>query len=322
MKAVFAILKGSQKKDSAASPTPPTAADATIKALDTILKDISGLPTFLNRPIQEVTAANVGLLEEVYLRLMAQGASAPIDNTLLLAAGRRYMTNMISGLGVGLVSGMVPTSFQGFSVQDFISKELNQYLGKYIEPILILAIGDLAAALEESRKKAASEKAQTMEVYLGRLPWLVALMFRNTFFPIWNIIAEKVFGSVAGPLGSVLHGANDKLNAVRDKVDEAKKVQDTASNVADAAKDANVDAKNIDKAADPFEQAKKDADDKAAEREAARKAEEDKKKAIDDFVDNDQLKKKDEKFPVTGRTAPGQGLKVEEELPSVLPAPA
>jgi hypothetical protein len=100
MKAVFAILKGSQKKDSAAPPTPPTAADATIKALDTILKDISGLPTFLNRPIQEVTAANVGLLEEVYLRLMAQGASAPIDNTLLLAAGRRYLTNMITGLGV------------------------------------------------------------------------------------------------------------------------------------------------------------------------------------------------------------------------------
>jgi len=65
MKAVFAILKGSQKKDSAAPPGPPTAADATIKALDTILKDISGLPTFLNRPIQEVTAANVGLLEEV-----------------------------------------------------------------------------------------------------------------------------------------------------------------------------------------------------------------------------------------------------------------
>jgi len=203
-----------------------------------------------------------------------------------------------------------------------VSKELNQFLGKYTEPILMLAIGDLAAALEASRTKASQEKAQTMEVYLGRLPWLIALMFRNTFFPIWNLIAEKVFGSVAGPLGSVLHGANEKLNAVRDKVDEAKKIQDTATNAADAAKNVKVDADNIDKAADPFKQAQQDAEDKAAERAAARKAEEDKKKAIDDFVDNDQLKKKDEKFPVTGRTAPGQGLKVEEELPSVLPAPA
>jgi hypothetical protein len=320
MQAIFNILKGSQKKDSAAPPAPPTAADATIKALDTMLKDISGLPTFLNRPIQEVTAANVGLLEEVYLRLMTQGAAAPIDNMLLLEAGRRYLTNMISGLGVGLISGMVPTSFQGLNVQDFISKEMNQFLGKYTEPILLLAIGDLATALEQSRSKAQQEKAQTMEVYLGRLPWLIALMFRNTFFPIWNLIAEKVFGSVAGPLGSVLHGANEKLNAVRDKVDEAKKVQDTASNVADAAKDTHVDASNIDKAADPFEQAKQAADDKAAEREAARKAEADKKEAISDFVDGDQYKKKDASFPVTARIADGQGLKVEEELPSILPA--
>jgi hypothetical protein len=320
MTAVFSALKGSEKKDSAAPAGPPTAADATISALDTMLKDIGGLPSFLHRPIQEVTAANVGLLEEVFKRLMAQEASAPIENTLLLEAGRRYITNMISGLGVGLISGMVPTSFQGFSVQDFISKELNQFLGKFTEPILMLAIGDLAVALEQSRKKAEQEKAQTMEVYLSRLPWLVALMFRNTFFPIWNLIAEKVFGSIAGPLGSVLHGANEKLNAVRDKVDEAKKDQDMASNMADAAKNVNVDAQNADHAADPFNQAKKDADDKAAEREAARKAEADKKKTIDDFVDSDQLKKKDEKFPISARTADGEGLKVEEELPSILPA--
>jgi len=317
MSAVFAILRGSQKKDGTTPPAPPTASDATIKALNTMLEKAGGLPSFLNRPIQEVTAANVGLLEEVYKRLMAKGGSAPIDNTLLLEAGRRYLTNMITGIGMSLLPSSIPTKIQGLSVQDFVSKELNQYLGKYTEPILVLAIGDLAAALESSRQKAEQEKAQTMEVYLGRLPWLIALMFRNTFFPIWNLVVEKAFGSVAGPLGDMLHTANSKLNAVRDKVDEAKKDQDTASNMADAAKDIQIDADHLDPTK-KFKDAQKDAEDKAAKREAERKAEEDKKKSIDDFVSDDQLKKKDASFPVAARIADGLGLKVEEELPSVL----
>jgi len=317
MSAVFAILTHNQKKDATTPPAPTTASDATIKALNTMLEKAGGLPSFLNRPIQEVTAANVGLLEEVYKRLMAKSASAPIDDTLLLEAGRRYLTNMITGIGMSLLPSSIPTKIQGLSVQDFVSKELNQYLGKYTEPILKLAIGDLAAALESSRKKAEQEKAQTMEVYLARLPWLIALMFRNTFFPIWNLVVEKAFGSVAGPLGDLLHTANSKLNAVRDKVDEAKKDQDTASNMADAAKDIQIDADHLDPTK-KFKDAQKDAEDKAAKREAERKAEEDQKKSIDDFVSDDQLKKKDASFPVAARIADGLGLKVEEELPSVL----
>ena len=44
----------------------------------------------------------------------------------------------------------------------------------------------------------------------------------------------------------------------------------------------------------------------------------------DDFVGSEDLKEwarknKDQKFPITARVADGQGLKVEEELPSVLP---
>ncbi len=322
LSAVFTAFQGSQKKDSSAPPGPPTAADAAINALNTTLSDVGGLPSFLKGPIKEVMAANVGLLEDVFKRLMAKGAEAPIDNMLLLEAGRRYLTNMISGLGVGLISGMVPTSIQGLSVQDFASKQLNQYLGKYTEPILLLAIGDLAVALEQSRKKAADEKAQTMEVYLGRLPWLTALMFRNTFFPIWNLVAEQAFGSIAGPLKSVLKDANSKLNAVRDKVDDAKKAQDTASNVADAAKDVKVEASDIGKAAEPFDEAKKKADEEAAKRKAERDAEEAKKKAVDDFIEADQYKQKDAKFPVTGRVAAGEGIKVEEEIASVLPEAA
>jgi len=230
---------------------------------------------------------------------------------------------MITGIGVGLVSGMVPTEInlggKKFSAQDFISKELNQYLGKFTEPILMLSIGDLAAALEASRKKAEAEKAQTMEVYLGRLPWLTALMFRNTFFPIWNLLAEKVFGSVLGPMKSVLGDANSKLNTVRDRVDQAKNAEDTAEKYADAAKDVHADAAHADQAKKPFDDAQAAADADAAKRKADRDAEAAKKKSIDDFVDDDQLKKKDAKFPVTGRVADGQGLKVEEELPSVIP---
>ena len=102
-------------------------------------------------------------------------------------------------------------------------------------------------------------------------------------------------------------------------VDQAKNAEDTAEKYADAAKDVNVDASQLDKASKPFDDAQAAADADAAKRKAERDKEAAKKKAIDDFVDDDQLKKKDQKFPITARVADGQGLKVEEELPSVLP---
>jgi hypothetical protein len=37
-----------------------------------------------------------------------------------------------------------------------------------------------------------------MEVYLGLFPWLLALNFRNTFFPVWDLIMDNTFGKISG----------------------------------------------------------------------------------------------------------------------------
>jgi hypothetical protein len=316
---IFNALKG-EKKDSA-KPGPPTAADATISALNTMLSDIGGLPKFLETPIKEVTAANVALLEDVFRRLMAGKAAGKIEPADLLEAGRRYLTGMIAGLATKLVVGMLPGGsgddfkVQGLSVKELLGHHLDELLGKYTEPILKIAIGELAGQLEDSRSKADKEKAQTMEVFLGRLPWLVALMFRNTFFPVWNLIAKEVFGKALGPLAGPLDSANSALDTARDKVDDAQEAKRRAENV-NKVKDQGVNVGLGGSNLDQYKNAAEDETDEGKKRDAERQTEKDKNAAMKNFY---KPNGKDDDFPVTGRIADGQGQKVEDEIPSVLP---
>jgi hypothetical protein len=316
---IFNALKG-EKKDTT-TPGPPTAADATISALNTMLSDIGGLPKFLQTPVKEVTAANVALLEDVFRRLMAGKADGTIEPSDLLEAGRRYLTGMIAGLATKLVVGFIPGGsgddfkIQGLSVKEMLGHHLDQLLGKYTEPILKIAIGELAGQLEESRKKADKEKAQTMEVFLGRLPWLVALMFRNTFFPVWNLIAKDVFGKALGPLAGPLESANSALDKARDKVDDAQEAKRRAENL-NKVKDEGVNVGSGGSNVDKYRDAVEDETDEGKARDAERQAERDKNAAMKNFY---KANGKDDDFPVTGRIAPGEGVKVEDEIPSVLP---
>lgn len=320
--AIFNALKG-EKKDSA-TPGPPTAADATISALNTMLSDVGGLPKFLETPIKEVTAANVALLEDVFKRLMAGKAEGTIQPADLLEAGRRYLTGMIAGLATKLIVGLIPGGaggggddfkIQGLSVKEMMGLHLDELLGKYTEPILKIAIGELAGQLEASRSKAAQEKAQTMEVFLGRLPWLVALMFRNTFFPVWNLIAKDVFGKALGPLAGPLDSANSALDKARDKVDDAQEAKRRAENL-NKVKDQGVNVGLGGSNLDQYKNAVEDETEEGKKRDAERQAEKDKNAAMQQFY---KPNGKDDDFPVTGRIVEGQGQKVEDEIPSVLP---
>ena len=64
-------------------------------------------------------------------------------------------------------------------------------------------MGDLASKLDAIRSTAQAQKAVSMEVYLGRLPYLEALLFRNTFFPMWDLLVQQVFGKATGPLSGL-----------------------------------------------------------------------------------------------------------------------
>jgi hypothetical protein len=91
----------------------------------------------------------------------------------------------------------------------------------YVDPIIEYTIGDLAGQMEASRKKAEENDAQTMEVLLGRLPWLTALMFKNTFFPIWNLVVEKVFENISPQIAKVVSAVNGVFETAKNAVDTA-----------------------------------------------------------------------------------------------------
>lgn len=329
LKAIFDLLKG-ERRDSK-DPAQPSATDATISALNKMLSDVGGLPSFLNGPIKEITKANVSLLEDVFKRLMAQKAGSKIESKLLLEAGRHYLTSTISGMFTKLVMGMItggktedatvgiPGKTKGLSGKELIGHQLDEKLGKYVEPILQIAIGDLAGNLEASRSKAGPE-GMTMEVFLGRLPWLVALMFRNTFFPIWNIVAENVFGSIGGPIASALKSVNSVVNKAKDAVDTAADLQRRPGELEKTSqRDKGVIADEHGSKVGDYKNALEDETEEGKKRDEERKKQQEKSDQMDQFFqDND----KDKDFPMTGRVLDGKGNPVKEKIPSVLPEAA
>ena len=340
LKGIFSVLKGPAETTAGAT---PGAADCIIKGLDATLSDIGGVPKFMKTVIKEIMAGNIALLEDVFARLMANDAAAPINSQLLLDGGRHYLTDRITKAFTKLIFGMitgkddlafeVPMGGKTLSAQQLLSKQMDERLGKYVEPVLQLCIGDLAGQLEASRAKAAANQANTMEVLLGRLPWLVAMMFRNTFFPIWNLVAEEAMGKISPPLKSALAAINSPINKAKDVVDkaeeynrraeetkkQAEEVKDKASNVGVGLDKGLKDFKEIEKEAGEVDDAAKTQTEEGKQRDAARAAAEAAKENLDKFYEPND---KDKEFPVTDRKPKGEGVKVEEEIPSVLPETA
>jgi uncharacterized protein YoxC len=242
----------------------------------------------------------------------------------MLEAGRHHLSQKIVKIMGDLAGGVLPgggnftmamPGGKTLDAQQFVAKLIEDKLIHYVDPIIKYAMGDLAGQMEASRKKAQDNKAQTMEVLLGRLPWLTALMFRNTFFPIWNLVIEKVFETVSPQIAKVVKEVNSIFEKAKDTVDTVSDYKHRAEHVQEkmAAGVSSLDDINSvkDSAADESPEAK--------ERRAAREKAAGEKQALEDFYKPND---KDEKFPVKSRVIDGEGQKVTEEVPSVLPAPA
>ncbi len=298
----------------------PSAAACINTGLDAAMADITGVPPFVKKVIGKVNDVNLAILQEIYARVMAGVIKGEINSLAVYEASRRAMSQQLLDIMSDLVSGMVPGGDFGvgipggkkLSVKQFATKLVDEHLSQYADPIIKIAIGELAGQMEASRKKADENGAQTMEVLIGRLPWFTALMFRNIFFPMWNIVVEKVFDEIAPEIANVVKDINKNLNKVKDTVDTVDDYSERVEDVQDQAA-AGVDSiDDIDKIKDSAENESPEA--KARDKE--RKAADAKKKSLDKFyTDND----KDAKFPVSSRIVKGTGEKVTEEIESVLP---
>ncbi len=319
LKAVFSKLKGPEETTPDAV---PSASTCLINGMDAAMQDIKGIPPFVKKVMAKMNDANLGLLEEIYARMMAAGCEGEIDSSALVKAGRRHLAVKMVGIMGDLVSGVLPggdlsvnaPGGKTISAQQFASKIVEEKLMPYIDPVIEYMIGDLAGQMEASRKKAADEKAQTMEVMLGRLPWFTAIMFKNTFFPIWNLVIEKVFDEINPQVADVVRSVNSVFESAKNYVDTAQDYKNRAGAVSDKMASGVGSLQDLsdvkDAAADESPEAK------------ARREEREKQQAQKDKIDKFyQPNDKDTEFPVTGRVENCEGIKVSEEIPSVLPKP-
>ncbi len=87
---------------------------------------------------------------------------------------------------------------------------------------MVAAVSDVSDRIQQAQ--AAGGSPLTMEVMLGRTPWWLTHMTRNVVFPIWDLLVNKILGSVLGPLGGMVssaEGAIGDINSTADKVSGA-----------------------------------------------------------------------------------------------------
>ena len=236
-----------EKKETGGAP------EIIVKAFTTV---VGKLPGFVTGIITEIASVNLGMMEVIYRKLLLDSGEAPIDEEFLIVAGREFLSRWMidllakmSGLGF-LQEGSGPLlslpgigGVGGEQIKNKLAGIVDSVVMSKIESIISIAMKDLHGKLEGARSDAALAKSVTMEVFLGRLPWFYTLMFRNTFFPLWDLIVEKIFGTIGGPLGSILSPAKGLLGDAKSAVADVKDVLADAGKVAESLK--NIDNDKI-----------------------------------------------------------------------------
>ena len=210
------------------------------------------LPDFVKTIVAEIMETDVDLLRQIYKQLLPWDHSQAIPADELLQAGRAALLDRVLDLLVSNISVLGDLQKQAAGQKlftppdgkpvtggeamnkagDFGKSELTDKLAPGLDPILKFAMGDLAGKLDALRSTAQGQKAVSMEAYLGRLPYLEALLFRNTFFPIWDLLVQQVFGNAAGPLSGYLNSAGAFYKGAKDDAWKAQDDVSRAQNVA------------------------------------------------------------------------------------------
>lgn len=232
-------LGGDPPKD---QPPPPPKELAALVA-DAFREQIPSIPDFVITVIVEVQKISLDFTKAAFETLMQRDPSQAISEDAVFASGRRLMLDRLVNLLISQVSflqtaknfslGVQGTSVSPGKALDKGLDELNQELGPKLDPVLEFAMKGFAQRLEALRKTAMDEKAHTMEVYLGRLPGLLAFLFRDIFFPVWDLLVQTVFGNAGGPVAAALTSASSAFKSLKGYTDTARDYVTRASKVKD-----------------------------------------------------------------------------------------
>jgi hypothetical protein len=237
-------------------PLPSTITDMVIggfrQALDPSTPEGKTLPSFLQTLMTTICQYDLDFLQAIYSKLLVSDPNTPIDkNALYQAASKRLLQRLVDLLlsKVQFLQSILAASAsvggQSISPGQFLGRgedALNKELTKAMAPILAQAMSDVGDQLEGSRKTAAAQKCMTMEVYLGRLPWLEVLLFRDTFFPIWDLLVKLVFGKIGGPISSLMNSSSAFFKTAKGGIDDVRQDVQRAQKVADRAENQGLNA--------------------------------------------------------------------------------
>lgn len=199
---------------------------------------MESLPSFVETIVTYVVGINLDLLHGGFEAVLARDPTTPILATEMYEGARHRMIQRLINLALDNISFLKSAKeFQidapmGYSVRpgdladkgvDSLERMANEKIGGAMNIPLQYSMDDLADQLELARQQGMTNKCHTMEVYLGRLPWMEAALFYNIFFPFWDALL------------SLMPGA-DKLQAVAEAAKKAKGFVDTGR---DALKKAN-----------------------------------------------------------------------------------
>ena len=196
---------------------------------------VDSLPPFIAAIIIEITTVNNEFLRELYKKLMDRPAVQSINELEVYEAARMRMLDRLVGIVIENVQILQTAKdfglkMQGMNVQpgqallDKGLEELNQQVLRRLNVALELTMGELVDKLESIRQQCETANALAFEAYLGVFPWLLALNFRNTFMPVWQLIMDNTFGKISGPIGDVMRQARDAMNTAKSSVDDARTV--------------------------------------------------------------------------------------------------
>ena len=230
-------------------PPPKDMANLVIKAFK---EQVPVAPEFVLNIASEIQTINCDFLRAIFKKLMERDPSQVITEEAIFEAGRRRLLDRLVNLLLEQVAFLQQVKNAGVNVQGInLSADklmnkgldtLNEELGPKMDPILRVTMKGLRDRLEAARSVAVAEKAHTMEVYLGQLPALLAYLFRDTFFPVWDLFVETVFGSISGPMGSALSSASSVFKSLKGGIDTARDYMAKADKVMDRANREGVQA--------------------------------------------------------------------------------
>lgn len=197
------------------------------------------LPEPIARAVSKITALGAEFLRAVYGKLITLADDVDPTETEFHHAARDHLVHQVVEALIGMIPDVdkvrglrrtvvgVTVSVEALiaRAKEFIAREI----GGALDGVVGFAMRDLHSMLMGVRNTAKADKALTMEVYLGLLPVLFARMFRNIFFPIWDLLLHQGMSALNDALGFENQEALRLIRMARRQVDLVQKTMEKTS---------------------------------------------------------------------------------------------